>query len=150
LIGVCFAADYEGNEGLYTSLESIHAELAQNGLGEIYTRVSAGPSRAAPIVRGQEPLEAVVPFPEIQPVPATNPVVVTPTSGAEPASLGLNAIEQAALEEIMTRAVTAEVICIIRPKQPGGQSEVITLDNVSPEFIRELTERQRQPQSATR
>jgi S1-C subfamily serine protease len=150
LIGVCFAADYEGNEGLYTSLESIHAELAQNGLGEIYTRVTAGPSRAAPIVRGQEPLEAVVPFPEIQPVPATNPVVVTPTSGAEPASLGLNAIEQAALEEIMTRAVTAEVICIIRPKQPGGQSEVITLDNVSPEFIRELTERQRQPQSATR
>jgi S1-C subfamily serine protease len=150
LIGVCFAADYEGNEGLYTSLESIHAELTQNGLSEIFTRVAAGPSREAPVVRGQEPLEAVVPFPDTQPVPATNSVPVTPTGGAEPASLGLNAIEQAALEEILTRAASAEVICIIRPKQPGGQSEVITLDDVSPEFVRELTARQRKPQSVTR
>ena len=43
----------------------------------------------------------------------------------------------------MARATTAEVICIIRPKEPGGQSEVITLDDVSPEFVRALAERQR-------
>jgi hypothetical protein len=38
----------------------------------------------------------------------------------------------------MSRAATHEVICIVRPKEPGGQSEVIALDNVSPEFIRAL------------
>jgi S1-C subfamily serine protease len=150
LIGVCFAADYEGNEGLYASLESIQAELAQNGLSEIYARVGGGPSRVAPIVRGQEPLETVVPLQDTQSLPITNSAVLTPASGAQPAPGGLNAVEQAALEEIMARAATAEVICIIRPKDPGGQSEVITLDDVSPEFVRALTERQRKPQSVTR
>jgi S1-C subfamily serine protease len=150
LIGVCFAADYEGNEGLYASLESIHAELTQNGLSEIYKRVAGGPSREAPVVRGQEPLENVVPLQDTQPSPLANSAVVTPTTGAGPPAVGLNPIEQAALEEIMTRAASAEVICIIRPKEAGGQSEVITLDEVSPDFVRELTERQRKPQTATR
>ena len=38
--------------------------------------------------------------------------------------------EQAALEEIMNRAVSSEVICIVRPKDANGQSEVIHLDSV--------------------
>jgi thiol-disulfide isomerase/thioredoxin len=150
LIGVCFAADHESNEGLYVPLESIHEELAENGLSEIANRVAGGPSRATPIVRGQEPLEAVTPMPETQSAPAANSLVVEPLGSIEPAPRGLNAVEQAALEEIMTRASTAEVICIIRPKEPGGQSEVITLDDVSPEFVRALAERQRKPQPLTR
>ena len=32
----------------------------------------------------------------------------------------------------------SEVVCIIRPQDPGGKSEVITLDRVSPEFVRAL------------
>jgi S1-C subfamily serine protease len=150
LIGVCFAADHESNEGLYVPLESIQEELAENGLSEIYDRVAGEPSRATPIVRGQEPLEPVTPLPEIQSAPAANALVVQPMGGTEPAPRELNDVEQAALEEIMTRASTAEVICIIRPKEPGGQSEVITLDDVSPEFVRALAERQRKPQSTTR
>ena len=31
LVGICFAADYEGNEGLYTALETIHDELDRIG-----------------------------------------------------------------------------------------------------------------------
>ena len=150
LIGVCFAADHESNEGLYVPLESIHEELAENGLGEIYERVAGEPSRATPIVRGQEPLEAVTPLPETQPPPIANSLVVQPMGSTESAPRELNEVEQAALEEIMARASTAEVICIIRPKQPGGQSEVITLDDVSPEFVRALAERQRKPQPLTR
>ncbi|HEY3393599.1 MAG TPA: trypsin-like peptidase domain-containing protein [Lacipirellulaceae bacterium] len=149
LIGVCFAADYESNEGLYASLESIHAELAQNGLSEIYARVAGGPSREAPVVRGQEPLETVVPLQDTQSVPIANSAaVVTPASGAQPAPDGLNVVEQAALEEIMARAATAEVICIIRPKDPGGQSEVITLADVSPEFVRALEARKKTSQDS--
>jgi thiol-disulfide isomerase/thioredoxin len=150
LIGVCFAADREGNEGLYVPLESIHEELAENGLSEIYNRVAEGPSRATPIVRGQEPLEAVTPLPDIPSTPTANSLVVQPLGSTEPAPQGLNDVEQAALEEILTRASTAEVICIIRPKQPGGQSEVITLDDVSPEFVRALAEQQRKSQPLTR
>jgi S1-C subfamily serine protease len=150
LIGVCFAADHESNEGLYVPLESIHEELAENGLSEIYDRVAGEPSRATPIVRGQEPLESIAPLPDTQSASIPTPLVVQPMGGAEAAPQGLSDVEQAALEEIMTRAQSAEVICIIRPKQPGGQSEVITLDDVSPEFVRALAERQRKPQSLTR
>jgi S1-C subfamily serine protease len=150
LIGVCFAADHESNEGLYVPLESIHEELAENGLSEIANRVAGEPSPATPIVRGQEPLEVVTPLPETQIVPAANSPVVQPMASTDAAPRGLNELEQAALEEIMTRAQAAEVICIIRPKDPGGQSEVITLDDVSPEFVRALAERQRKPQPLTR
>jgi hypothetical protein len=47
----------------------------------------------------------------------------------------------------MQRATTSEVVVIVRPKTPGGQSEVITLDNVSPEFIRALEAKQRSSQA---
>ena len=38
LIGVCFAADYEGNEGLYAALESIHDELDRLDLKDVYVK----------------------------------------------------------------------------------------------------------------
>jgi S1-C subfamily serine protease len=145
LIGVCFAADHEGNEGLYAALESIHEELAENGLSGIYSQAGPAAAPMTPIVRGQEPLEVVVPVPDSQPAMPPANVVVQPT-GAAAAPQGLSAVEQAAWDEIMARAATAEVICIIRPKEAGGQSEVITLNDVSPEFVRALAERQRKPQ----
>ena len=58
---------------------------------------------------------------------------------------GLNPVEQAACEEIMSRAADSEVVCIIRPRDPGGKSEVITLQQVSPEFVRALEEQAKRP-----
>jgi len=158
LIGVCFAADYEGNEGLYAALKSIHDELDEKGLSEIYTKnqpqtgrslASEAPATMAPIVRGQEPLAPVAPIPgrEFE-SPREQTIAVDPATSSDAAPQGLNEIEQAAWEEIMTRASKAEVICIIRPKEPGGQSEVITLDDVSPEFVRALAGRKRAPGGA--
>ena len=46
LVGVCFAADYEGNEGLYTALASIHDELDRLGLSDVYRTAGAGDDRA--------------------------------------------------------------------------------------------------------
>lgn len=63
------------------------------------------------------------------------------TNAAAPTDL--NGVEQAALDELMSRASTSEVVCIIRPLEPGGKSEVITLNNASPEFVRALAERNR-------
>jgi len=157
LIGVCFAADYEGNEGLYAALKSIHDELDDKGLSEIYTKnqpnaagslTGHAPLAGAPIVRGQEPLTPVAPLPQREPAASHEQTAVVDPASSRDFSPGLNKVEQAAWEEIMTRASTAEVICIIRPKEPGGQSEVITLDDVSPEFVRALAGRQRQPDDA--
>jgi S1-C subfamily serine protease len=149
LIGICFAADYQGNEGLYAALDAIHDELAEQGLSEISSSASQRndlladiSTQPAAVVRGQEPLAPVQPIPERNPAtPIGATVAIDPGKAAGEVPQGLTEVEQAAWEEIMTRASNAEVICIIRPKEPGGQSEVITLDDVSPEFVRALAAR---------
>jgi hypothetical protein len=149
LVGVCFAADQEGNEGLYAALESIHSELDRLGLRDVYAH-SAGEAPATampPVVRGQEPLTPVMPVPtEPSVVPAAT-VAVDPAQAGASVPEGLSAAEHAAWEEIMTRAATHEVICIIRPKEAGAQSEVITLDSVSPGFVQALAARRKAPES---
>lgn len=137
LIGVCFAADYEGNEGLYAGLESIHGELERRGLKALLSQSGKGTaSRTPAVVRGQEESAVVATADSIVPV--------TPTEPNPPASQLLSTAEEAALEEIARRAATHEVICIIRPKESGAPSEVITLDSVSPAFIRMLEGRRRE------
>ena len=165
LVGVCFAADYEGNEGLYTALESIHDELDRLSLSDIYR--SAGQVATAsggapptstqplsttatpPVVRGQEPPEPVTPLADAG--PRSMPALTSTAAQSAPAAATppLVPAEQAALEEIMRRATDSEVVCIIRPRDPGGKSEVITLQNVSPDFVRALAERSK-PGSLTR
>lgn len=155
LIGVCFAADPEANEGLYAALESIHDELTARGLGDLVGGVAENSPNStgrgnpattdAPIVRGQEPLTPVLPVPQAR--PATLPSRTAAASVTENQEVtsptDLSTVEQATWEEIMTRASKAEVICIIRPKEPGGQSEVIALDNVSSDFVRALAARRK-------
>jgi thiol-disulfide isomerase/thioredoxin len=168
LIGVCFAADYEGNEGLYTALDSIHQELDHLGLSEIYRGPSAtstadnqfaaappaAPATATPpVFRGQEPQQPVMPIEDGRStVPAAFAASVAEgNSAAATPPAEFNNVEQAAMEEIMARAVDAEVICIIRPREAGGKSEVISLDRVSPEFIRALEQHtSRAPTTLTR
>jgi thiol-disulfide isomerase/thioredoxin len=159
LIGVCFAADYEANEGLFAALQSIHDELAERGLSDIGGPAAERPSdtllggvaAATPIVRGQEPLAPVQPVPDRQPdTPPGAAVADGPSNTAAAVPPGLNDVERAAWEEIISRAATAEVICIIRPKEPGGQSEVITLDDVSPELVRALAARARGSQGTVK
>jgi thiol-disulfide isomerase/thioredoxin len=147
LVGVCFGADHEGNAGMYAALESVHGELDRLGLKDIYAKAEA-PSAAGPaVVRGQE-------LAPIGPVTNNEPIVRPAATGEidpgridAPSPKGLNATEQAAWEEIMSRASSYEVVVIVRPKEPGGQSEIITLDSVSPAFAKALAERQRSPQA---
>lgn len=142
LIGICYAADYEGKEGLYTALESIHGELDRLKLTDVYAKSEAAPRAASePLVRLQEPRDSITPIPgPVAPATAVADSKSTP-------SQNLSETEQAAFGEIMQRATTSEVVVIVRPKTPGGQSEVMTLDNVSPEFVRALEARQRSTQA---
>jgi hypothetical protein len=145
LIGVCFAADPQSNEGLYASLPSIQAKLDSLNLAMVYQNPSAqvaaasapiGPSAAtatpsAPptsvAIRGQDEL--------VDRLPDAFATGVPPI-----AQKMLSSSEQAALEEIQRRGLKSEVICIIRPQDPDGKSEVITLSNVSAEFVNRLAD----------
>jgi S1-C subfamily serine protease len=132
LIGVCNNADPEGNEGIYAGLESIHDQLDRLGLKDIYVKGGAAAPTNDRLVRGQTPEDP-------NPIPLNGLPSVTQPKATGPRNL--SETEQAALEEIMSRAVSSEVVCIVRPKDANGQSEVIHLDNVSPEFIRALKQR---------
>jgi thiol-disulfide isomerase/thioredoxin len=154
LIGVCFAADPQSNEGLYASLPSIQAKLDSMQLSLVYqtpslssanpgiqTQASA-PVEPAPMpntlasapvpdmaIRGQDAIEEQID--EFESIPAPAPPVQTMSSD-----------EHAALAEIQRRGLNSEVICIIRPQDPTGKSEVITLNNVSPGFVDALSKQQ--------
>ncbi len=157
LVGVCFAADYEGNEGLYTALESIHDEMDRLNLSDVYRnagQAAANPNAAAPqplattatppIVRGQEPAMPAMQVADSAMVPTGMTAVAAP---AGLSSAQLNPAEQAAFDEIKRRGSSAEVVCIIRPLEPGGKSEVITLGSVSPEFVQALEEQAAAPRT---
>ncbi len=143
LVGVCNNADPEGNEGIYAGLESIHDQLDRLGLKEIYTNAGtaqatgSNSSNEPSVIRGQEP--PATPANDSTTLPPGTLVAGGQTKSAPPRNL--SETEQAALEEIMSRAVTSEVVCIIRPKDANGQSEVIHLESVSPEFLRALRQR---------
>ena len=153
LIGVCYAADKEGNEGLYASLDSIYSKLDALQLTAV---LQAAPSQslqqpaAAPAsqiaaaatppfeVRGQSAIDAVAPESS-----AANPFASVSTSVAPAAEAAVDpstlpAAEKAAIQEIGRRAAGAEVIIVIRPQDDSGASDVIKLNTASPEFVRPL------------
>ena len=82
-----------------------------------------------------------------EPITPVSATTIGPTRLPTDKPQGLNPAEQAAWEEIAKRATQSEVIVIVRPKEAGGQSEVITLDNVSPALVKALASRQRDPQA---
>ncbi len=151
LIGVCYAADPQNNEGLYASLPSIHAQLDSLKLAMIYqssspsnTTVGQPPRNPVSQASFGEQQVAAIPQEDFErgqyddneqapPNIAMQPPVELTTSSLSPAEI-------AALEEIQRRGANSEVICIIRPKSPGGKSDVITLSNVSPAFVQALTQ----------
>ena len=74
----------------------------------------------------------------------------TPPAAADPKATvpqNLNPTDQASFDEIMKRTASSEVVIIVRPKTAGGQSEVITLDNASPELVHALEARKRDSQT---
>jgi hypothetical protein len=155
LVGVCFAVDKEGNKGLYAGIQSIHDELSQLGLQEIYAKPvvggpqggTAGAAQPEPplIARGQElspthdPTEPSTVEGTL--APSTEGIVTPPSNTLPPK-------EQAALEEIVSRAATKNVIVYVQPTEPGGQVEVIMLENASGEFVQELAKRKKGVQVA--
>jgi S1-C subfamily serine protease len=166
LVGVCFAADNEGDEGLYSSLPSIHAELDVVGMQRIYRGNSialntppavptGGGGALSPLppisppdlqIRGQDPDSTFPSQPPVATPPSNLPnagfppmdaMPAPPVSAAQPGA-GMTPAERAALGEIARRASESEVVVIVRPRDDSGNSEVIQLGRVSPEFVEQL------------
>lgn len=158
LVGVCYAADPQCDEGLYASLPSIYAKLDSLGLTKVYREpatsgqvAAANPAQGAvesPMqIRGQNPIaEPVSPF--VSQAVAPTPMADAPASAAVPVAAvvaapspaaGLSPQEQAALEEIQRRGAESEVICIIRPRSGAATSEVIKIPAASPAFVQALS-----------
>jgi thiol-disulfide isomerase/thioredoxin len=166
LIGVCFAADPQGNEGLYASLDSIYQKLdALNLTATLQTPAENMAQQVAATPQAQQLAAASAPF-EVRgqsstapPAPAeataANPFANAATTSSEsgdsasftavdeasaasidPASLPPE--ERAAIQEIGRRAGDSEVIVIIRPHDAAAPSDVIKLKAASPNFVRTL------------
>ena len=134
LIGVCFAADEQANEGLYAGLASIHRQLDRIGLTGVYQSATQATTLAA---SPNQPNTAPTAAGELSPVPRgqdTNASAVFRGQN-DPAPLPAN--EQATLEEIIARGDGSEVVVLIRP-EGGGPTEVMTLDSASAEFVAAL------------
>ena len=141
LIGICFAADNEANEGLYAGLASIHEQLDRIGMSELY---QAAPAARAPLTVAMAPFSGV----EAQSNGAASresrlePVAPLPDSTmraqnvVRPDSMSL--IERATLEEIARRGEQSEIVLLIRSNSPGSKTEVLTLDSASPAMVETL------------
>ena len=169
LIGICFAADNEADEGLYAGLASIHAQIDRIGLSELYRGTPAPQEPATLSLAQANPAPLSMPESTAVRPAATNPFdsdsripgqfaqaepsggresqlqPVEPWPQAEPlfraqdrVSPGMNPVERATLEEIVRRGSTSEVVLVIRSNEPGGKTEVMTLDSASPAMVEAL------------
>ncbi|OHB70189.1 MAG: hypothetical protein A2V70_08845 [Planctomycetes bacterium RBG_13_63_9] len=173
VIGVCNAADPSDQEGLYAALDTIHAELDQAKLAFVFNSDAEGPQfrPMGPVPRA--PLVAVSPPPMPKQMPRPTELAARagnlPMAPGGSAALGfalgggltstrdrmrpaagsapLDSSEQAALDEVRRRlAEGAEVIFVVRSRNhPATKSEIFTLDNASPEFLRQLAAESRPP-----
>jgi S1-C subfamily serine protease len=170
VIGVCYAADPQANEGLYASLVSIQEKLDSLNLSAVYKVPSLGNSQSVAVipassqtpatnspfeVRGQSPTPTSDPRAMLAPTASTAPAA-SPAAApiAQPAPVAetsvLSAEDQATLQELVRRAADAEIICIIRPRTSSGRSEVLKLDHASATLVRalEAASQQNTPQAA--
>jgi thiol-disulfide isomerase/thioredoxin len=140
LIGVCNAADPSDHEGLFAALGAICAELDKADLSFVYK--SPAGVIGAPTESPRERMLAAAPPPRSAPSSASiNPASWgTPPLPATAPLANLSSDEQAALDEIRRRRREgAEVVCIIRRRgDADGRSEILMLENASPEFLRRL------------
>ncbi|MBL8827592.1 MAG: trypsin-like peptidase domain-containing protein [Planctomycetaceae bacterium] len=146
LIGVCNAADPADDEGLYVSLKVIHGELARVGLDQVLNRPAefavAPPQMPAQppvgfVAGGDQPRQPLGQSPDPQPSPTASVVHVALTSA-----------EASMLQEVRENASAAEVICIVKPRDPQAKAEVVVIDRASPDLLAQLNRTRGEPTAA--
>ncbi|TWT73742.1 Thioredoxin-1 [Posidoniimonas polymericola] len=157
VVGVCNAADNEDDEGIYAALAEVHAELDKLQLSAIYRggplqsladERPAPPTRPAPAIQASVAQASVAQAPGAQAPGATfdrqpmaplgQPAVRSQGPDSTDTLAALSPRERAAMQEIVQQAGNSEVVCVIRSKDGKSRSKVLTIEDVSPEFVRAL------------
>ncbi|MCB9953427.1 MAG: trypsin-like peptidase domain-containing protein [Planctomycetaceae bacterium] len=123
LVGICIAADKDGQRGLYSGLFAVHALLDECNLTALYQPPTpAAPPAAAPAF----PTDNQV-TPGMLVNHDSNPFAnsaTQPATSAQPVDVAANG---------------AEVVVIIRDKnQPGGQDRIVIIHEATPTFMKYL------------
>jgi hypothetical protein len=158
VVGVCYAADPEANEGLFAALPALCDELDKAGLGFVCRPDQQADSRRGNR-RGENSRQGEVLADTDrsrfvnsasgtrastgQDRLVSSPGNVTPTSARSipRAAESFSSDERAALKTLADKSKQAELICILHPTgDPQAKSEIFVLDRVSPNFMRQLTE----------
>ncbi len=105
LIGVCNAADAEGDEGIYASAGIVYAQIERLGLSHLVNdnSSSSSSSRSAP------------------------------TSPTQLASLQSTAPQLATTQIAATPASASQMTCIVR--EPNGQEKIVRVNSPSPDLL---------------
>ncbi len=140
LIGVCNAADYKGDVGIYAGPGSIHWQLDRVGLSQLYKTPSSD------AVAASTPAERIASLPESNiSVPSS---VIQPSALNAPTTGGL-ATGGLATGGLATSGAAAamgnqEVIVIVRDRNnPGGTSRVMTLDHPTADLMQLISQQAR-------
>jgi hypothetical protein len=151
VIGVCNAADSEEEEGLFSALKAIHAELDESELSFVYLVDKEIPTdcSAAPVAASLPPMPKAMPdaLPVDQVFELPAQAVPARANPRQEIATQLSPEQRATLAEIIRRARDgAEVICVIRSRRdPTAPSEIFTLDGASPAFLEQLAAAARSP-----
>jgi hypothetical protein len=120
LLGVCYAADPQADEGLYAALPRIYTELDQNGLAFIYRRDDNVRATATPDGVSPEQVPGVI-------------ASATPLESS-------SAPTQRVPPPTVADWDQTEVVCIVRSKSDrASPSRVIVLDQPSTQFMEQLS-----------
>lgn len=131
LIGVCYAADAERDEGLYSGPQVVYEQLARLGLTRLYedapnsfaAHSSASQPSAATAARGALASSPVDSFPDTRPLGSWRDAL--PTAAAAAAQSASRAPSS-----------TSTIRAIVRG--PDGREQTIDIPNASPELVRTL------------
>lgn len=127
VVGICNAADPSDKEGLFAALPTIHGELDRLNLAFVYKQPA-------------DALLASAKAPEAPTMPKRMPAPGDDERTLSDVPLVSTPAETATVEELRKRLQEgAEVVCVVRSrKDPNAKTEVIMLDRVSPNFLKEL------------
>ncbi len=153
VVGVCYAADPEANEGLFASLPALCTELDRAGLSFVYDGKGSdriNPEQTSLANNQAEPRGRLITAVKDAHIDRqVQPVTMTTTALSDHKRQALSPDEAAALQAIHNEAQDADVVCIVRPQgAPPGASEIIVVNHASPGLLNQLTGEQ--PQLAQR
>ncbi|MEZ5944625.1 MAG: trypsin-like peptidase domain-containing protein [Planctomycetaceae bacterium] len=121
LVGICIAADKDGQRGLYSGLFAVHALLDECNLTALYQPPTPPPAAAPAFPAESQPNPGMLANHDSNPFANDSAPSTTSTQPVDVAANG------------------AEVVVIIRDNnQPGGQDRIVIIHEATPTFMKYL------------